>query len=677
MKFRNVLLLGIAIFVLSACSFSLAEDITPPADYQSPTPGATDSPLFPQAMPDVANGQVIFAEKCAPCHGSSGQGDGPMAAQLQKPPAALANLELGRKSALVNWYTTVTDGNINSFMPPFKDGLNDQERWDVVAYALSLGGYSSNEAMVGKGIYESACVQCHGQTGNLVPSADFNDQALMSKLSQNDIANFVVNGVGKMPGFGNTIPQDQLFALASYVRTFTLPVSEGNSAAAPEITEVVATATAEVVSAESSATVEVVSTEIATTPEAAAADATTATVEGTPAAGEGTAQATEAVAAESPTPEAVTGSISGKITNGSGSTFPSGMVITLHGFSHNVETQQFDEVLTAEGKVNPDGSYSFEDVSFDESQAFYTSVDFSDTTYNSDPGFIEPGKTTLDLPLNIYETTTDKSTLKANQVHLLLDYTNPDVAQVVEFLIFSNTGNKSIVAAEKGGSVIEVPLPIGFTNLQFESGAIGDRFLKTTDGFADTTAILPGDQQQQIVFAVDLPLSKPNLFGGRSIEISQKLTFDVTTITILAPEGITVKGSNVTAGGLTDMGNGAKYLTYTATLSGTDKMINLTVSGTPKDSKVASSSSSAGIIIGVGSLGLVLILVGIWMYFRSKKQNEDDEEVVEIDGDSSEEEVIMDSIIALDDQYKNGKIEESVYKNRRTELTEKLKNLKS
>jgi cbb3-type cytochrome oxidase subunit 3 len=125
------------------------------------------------------------------------------------------------------------------------------------------------------------------------------------------------------------------------------------------------------------------------------------------------------------------------------------------------------------------------------------------------------------------------------------------------------------------------------------------------------------------------------------------------------------------------MGNGAKYLTYTATLSGTDKMINLTVSGTPKDSKVASSSSSAGIIIGVGSLGLVLILVGIWMYFRSKKQNEDDEEVVEIDGDSSEEEVIMDSIIALDDQYKNGKIEESVYKNRRTELTEKLKNLKS
>jgi mono/diheme cytochrome c family protein len=183
MKFRNVLLLGIAIFALSACSFSLAEDITPPADYQSPTPGATDSPLFPQAMPDVANGQVIFAEKCAPCHGSSGQGDGPMAAQLQKPPAALANLELGRKSALVNWYTTVTDGNINSFMPPFKDGLNDQERWDVVAYALSLGGYSSNEAMVGKGIYESACVQCHGQTGNLVPSAKLLCPSLAKMIS--------------------------------------------------------------------------------------------------------------------------------------------------------------------------------------------------------------------------------------------------------------------------------------------------------------------------------------------------------------------------------------------------------------------------------------------------------------------------------------------------------------
>lgn len=665
MKLKTVIILGILIFVLSACSFSLAEDITPPPDYQTPTPGPTDSPLFPQAAPDISNGQVIFAEKCAPCHGETGMGDGPMASQLQKPPVALAVTEIGRKAALVNWYTTVTEGNINSFMPPFKDGLSDKERWDVVAYSISLGGATNAEASAGKVGYESACADCHGQTGNLIPSSDFNDQALMSKLSQDDMVNFTVNGVGKMPGFGNTIPTNHLYEISAYIRTFTLPLQDSSAAVIPEAAE--PTATTEPAIAIGTAVTEVV------------------TAEGTPldgmipVVGEGTAQPTEIVVEATATPEKVTGFITGKVTNATGSALPAEMVVTLHGFSHNVETQQFDEVLTTDGKVGADGSYSFADVSFEDSQAFYTTVEFSETVYNSDPGFVEPGITTLDLPLNVYETTMEQTTLKANQVHLLLDYTNPDVVQVVEFLIFSNTGNRSIVASEKGGAVIDVPLPIGYTNLQFESGSIGDRFLKTADGFADTTSILPGDQQHQIVFAVDLPLSKPNLFGGRSININQKITFEAPTITVLVPEGITVTGSNVAAGNLTDMGNGAKYLSYSASVSGTDKTINVTVSGTPKDAAVATTNSSTGIIIGIGSLGLVFILVGVWMYLRGKNRTTEDDYndgEDETGSDATEEELLMDSIITLDDQFKSGKIDGSTYQRRRAELTDKIKNLK-
>ena len=136
MKARFIIILALLAVMLSACS--LAEDITPPPDYQSPTPAPTMSPLFPQTAPDLAVGAAIYAEKCAPCHGDAGLGDGPMAAQLQKPPAKIGSPELARAAAPVNWYTTVTEGNIGSFMPPFKTSLSDQQRWDVVAYTPAL-----------------------------------------------------------------------------------------------------------------------------------------------------------------------------------------------------------------------------------------------------------------------------------------------------------------------------------------------------------------------------------------------------------------------------------------------------------------------------------------------------------------------------------------------------------
>ncbi|MEI7845031.1 MAG: c-type cytochrome, partial [Chloroflexota bacterium] len=222
MKSRLFLIMAALAFLLSACTISLAEDITPPPNYQSPTPGPTMSPLFPQSAPSLASGALVYAEKCAPCHGTNGLGDGPMAAQLQKIPAAIGKPENGRRAAPANWFTTVTQGNINSFMPPFNASLSDQQRWDVVAYAISLGGSTQKEASNGQAIYETNCVKCHGSSGNAIQAADFTDQALMAKLTQSDIANFVNKGVGSMPGFGGLIPDEDIFAAAAFVRSFSV-----------------------------------------------------------------------------------------------------------------------------------------------------------------------------------------------------------------------------------------------------------------------------------------------------------------------------------------------------------------------------------------------------------------------------------------------------------------------
>lgn len=45
-------------------------------------------------MPDAAEGAAIFAENCAQCHGASGTGDGPWAADMTPAPANLTQLTM-------------------------------------------------------------------------------------------------------------------------------------------------------------------------------------------------------------------------------------------------------------------------------------------------------------------------------------------------------------------------------------------------------------------------------------------------------------------------------------------------------------------------------------------------------------------------------------------------------
>ncbi|MBK8419255.1 c-type cytochrome [Candidatus Villigracilis saccharophilus] len=89
MKLRHTLILSTIMLLLAACNFTLAEDVTPPPNYVPPTPAATLPPLVPSNAPDVENGALIFAEKCAPCHGDTGLGDGPQGKQLPVSVAAL------------------------------------------------------------------------------------------------------------------------------------------------------------------------------------------------------------------------------------------------------------------------------------------------------------------------------------------------------------------------------------------------------------------------------------------------------------------------------------------------------------------------------------------------------------------------------------------------------------
>jgi mono/diheme cytochrome c family protein len=637
MKYRLFIFLTLLAVALTACNLSLAEDITPPPGYQMPTSAPTlAAAVFPASAPNVDNGAAIYAEKCAPCHGVTGQGDGAQAANLPNGAPALGKAEFAFDKSPAHWYTVVTQGNMQNFMPPFVS-LGDQERWDVVAYALSLGA-TAEQVQAGKALYEVNCVSCHGANGRLIPNADLASQERMAALSNQAIASLSQKGIPPAMPAADLSDADAAH-LAAYLRTFTL-ASSGAVAATPA-----------------------------------------------PSGAPETASTESAVPAAEATPAEQRGTISGLITNGSGGEIPAGLKAILHTFVHDLATQQFTEGEAREANVLAGGMYRFSDLPLRPTDAYYVSVEYGGITYESAAAIpSQGGLSEYDLPITIYETTTETADLAISTAHILLDYSQPGIIQVVEFFVFANMGNKTIVAAEAGKPVIEVPLPAGYQNLQFENGVLGERFLQTADGFGDTLPIPPtsGQNQYSVVFAFDMPYeadSSPLAFlGNKKFELAQKFNIKTGALNLLVPEGVKAEGANLTDGGTQNMGSGFTFQLYKAGAVESGQTFTTRVSGTPATTTAPTASqagdSTRNIIIGVGAFGVVLILAGVFFYVRDRRAGTDEDDLEDEGEDEEElsEDDILDAIIALDDQYRAGNLSEEAYKERRAELKAKLRN---
>jgi len=85
----------------------------------------------------LATGRRVFAQTCAACHGETGDGDGPAAANLDPQPSNLRVLPpMPMFSSDAYLYWTVADGGlpVGSAMPAFRDTLSPDEIWSVILY---------------------------------------------------------------------------------------------------------------------------------------------------------------------------------------------------------------------------------------------------------------------------------------------------------------------------------------------------------------------------------------------------------------------------------------------------------------------------------------------------------------------------------------------------------------
>ncbi len=476
MKLLHILTLSLAAGLLSACSFTLAADVTPPPDYVSPTAMPTLGALVPAAAPDVQDGATLFAQNCTPCHGAKGLGDGPQSMQLPVTVPGIGLAAVARQASPEAWFKMVTQGNLDRFMPPFVGALSDQQRWDVVSYVLTL---HTNAAQIaeGKALFDAKCNNC---------AARFSDQTRMAALSEDDLVNLIKNGEGDLPAFAKGFTDEQAHAVAAYLRTLTY--APGSQLAAAST--------------------------------------------GTPAPESGTPSGTLAVASTAvSTPAAGTGSVTGTIEMSTSGKLPANLNVTLHGFDHGQDqTTGPQEVLTLSTTAAADGSYAFNNVAMPQNRIFLAEAEYSGLKYRSAFATAPTNPGPLALPsLKLYEKSTDFALLKLTQVHIYTDFATAGTVQVLEIFAFSNASDRSVVISTDGSSIPFIKLPENAQNVGYEAGQDSAPFTAADKGLA----AVPSDTPYSIIAFFNLPYDN-------KLDLSQPFTIDAPAIILLTPDGMKV-----------------------------------------------------------------------------------------------------------------------------------------
>jgi len=624
MYYKTILLIFF-IFFLAGCNFSLSTDITPPPDYATSTSLPDLGDLFPESPSSPSRGKKIYEEECAPCHGNDGLGNGPLAATSSVVVPAIGLKDVSRQAAPMEWYEIISLGNMDRGMPSFIY-YDEQERWDVLAYVESLST-TSDELALGQVLFEENCSECHGPGGDLNPTVDFSNPKFMAETSDISLYRAIDEGGEHMNAFRDVLSPYEIWAITSYIRTLAYDLS------LPDETPTL---------------------EPSLGPTKDELPTATPSEMGIP----------SPTSSDTPTLSGI--AITGQVTNGSGTDITDGLMVTLVLYNTN-ERAVIDTQVTS---VQSAGGFRFENIMTDPQTAYWVAVEYQGVSYYSQFQLYDGMSTTLDLPVVIYDTTTDWSTLRFEMVHIEIDISD-DLLQVSEYYVFSNDSTETIVVETDGTYLPFIILPDGVS--EFESLApdsSGASFLPALTGIA-----LPPTSETQ--FGVVASFSMP--YDGE-YEFSQYFPMLVEAMSLIVPEGVRIKTDQLSDSDPQEI-NGLVYQIFDS-IDLPSGSVTINIAGMPGEKAFLGYDQREWVIIGSGILGVAFLVLGIVLYIRDRSAEKveelnDTESLNEESRETSDDDRIslVDAIIALDEKLKNKDITLDVYRKRQALLKKQLKTI--
>ena len=545
----------------------------------------------PLVAPSIENGQSSFAQNCSSCHLQN--------TTVSDTEAAGTNLissDWLQQTSPTQMFTTLTAGIAGRGMPSFVL-LPSGDRWNLVAYLLSLVSPQSDQSG-SKLIYQNMCQTCHGSSGagdgtqtlskNLSLS-DWQSNPLLIDYSNEELFYTIRSGnTHGMGTFAVMLSEAQLWSLVTTARALSVSSSPAN-----------------------------VSTQIDS---------------GLPIDKAASTQGQGFI------------TIEGSISNGSGGKLDDLSGLNLAITRPGLETQN---MVAAVGHDNtfrfvlvpysPDWNYSAE---ISHNGIIYKSARFSGQSISAGA--------TVPLTIKVYDSSTDTTALRAERLHVLLNFQSDHLIHVTESFLIRNPSSYTVLPADSQTPLLHFMLNPDATNITVDQYS-QSQFLKVLSGkLGDWQPILPGGVHQ-VMFEYDLPF-----------ENERNFEFNTPVQVISAMIMVENQSKDITCSGM-QVSN--QQMAMSESL--------LIFSGGVIDAgdKLALHCFNKKEIFPeiIGALVLVIaLLVVIWISLASRKQKAFSQ------GKGTKKMTLLDAIITLDDQFKAGEIPAEVYNAKREELIKKL-----
>lgn len=340
-----------------------------------------------------------------------------------------------------------------------------------------------------------------------------------------------------------------------------------------------------------------------------------------------------------------TGSIALTVVNGTTGLPMAGHEVVLL----NHSSEEGPEVTLARVVTDRDGRYEFTGLAADGSH-YVVATRYLEMPYLTGHIPLEPGAGRQEVPLQVYDITTDDAALVHSAVHLVVE-ANPDVLTITEIIVVENRGNLTFAPPPSLGMGLVYTLPAEAFGLQ----PMVDGLQHTDRGLVFSAPISPG--VARIVYAYDLDRA--------SIDhrFTRQMDYDVARVQVLvSPSSETVTATNLTNDGVQQIAEDEYLLLSNRVGVGRGMSVEVAFPRILVWQDVM-KWSMLGFVVLIVAAGLV---VGIRV-----KPEQGDEPPATADLSPEDERkyaAIIQALATLDDQFEAGGLGEDAYRARRDGL---------
>lgn len=469
----GVTIIGVSIYAPSSLFAAQQPQLAPsPQANLALAPDFLTPDELPTAPPIAPNGRMLYAQNCAPCHGDSGLGDGPVATDLPGPATALADPQIARERSPAEWFAVTKYGRIDQMMPPWQARMTDAQIWDTVYYAWSL--HLDEQAIAAATLrYAESCAACHGPQGEGDPNTGvpaFNDPVYAATFNadqwhmawQEGHAN-LETPAGTPVALGQDWTLDEQYDLLEAMRTLAYVPAWDAAFGRPQ--SVV---------------------------------------------GEGDGVVTGRLRLATP-----------------GATLPPEQEVRLETY------MDFEPIETVVTVADAEGEFRFEGLALDPNVVYLVVTAYDDVQYSSPILSLTAEQPFVDTEITLHNRTDDPTGLFIDRVNWVVE-PQPDGLLVGQILSFGLEGERTYTGSALDG--VDMPVTVGIfvppnaQDVQLENGVLGGRYHRQGNLIYDTVPIAPGPATHQLVVRYWVPID------AEPLTLRNEFIYPLNRITFLAAD---------------------------------------------------------------------------------------------------------------------------------------------